>query len=98
MYDFVFWIGIAAALFITVANVPQVVKIVKSGDVKSISVLTYSALVLGNALWLVYGVLKQDVPILVANAISTLLCTAILLLKLFPKLIASVQDKTMKNN
>jgi MtN3 and saliva related transmembrane protein len=42
----------------------------------------YSAFTLGVALWLAYGVLKQDWPIIVANVITLGLSLLILLLKI----------------
>lgn len=79
--DYVKWLGLLAALFITVANFPQTYKMICTRSVGDISTATYVLLVIGNAAWLVYGILKSDVPLIVGNSISTLSCIAILCLK-----------------
>lgn len=91
MEPFVFWIGIAAATAITGANVPQAIKIFRTGDTKSISAMTYTLLVVGNLLWLVYGILNEDIPIILSNAIATLLCCGILLVKVFPAVLVKIK-------
>lgn len=75
-------IGLVAAALITVANLPQLIKIIKKGSAKDISVGTYVLLIAGNGCWLAYGILKTDVPIIVGNSISTVLCSLILMYKL----------------
>lgn len=74
-------LGLVAATLITFANFPQTIKMIRSRKARDISALTYILLVLGNAAWLAYGILKEDVPLMVGNSISTVLCTTILVLK-----------------
>lgn len=93
--DIVFWMGIAAAGCITLANVPQAWKIIRTGDVSGVSGWTYALLVTGNALWLIYGLLRDDMPLTIANSISTLLCALILVMKLFPNALRRTQ-KTVR--
>lgn len=64
------WIGILAGICTTVAVVPQIVKAWKTKQVKDVSIGMFSVLILGIALWVVYGILQSDWPILVTNAIS----------------------------
>ena len=45
----------------------------------------FLVLVVGIALWLTYGALKQDVPLVVANAVTLFLAGAILVLKILHK-------------
>ncbi len=74
-------LGLVAAAFITFANFPQTMKLIKSRQARDISALTYILLVCGNGSWLAYGILKDDIPIMIGNSISLLLCAAILVLK-----------------
>ena len=83
--DFIQIIGFTAAALITIANVPQAVKIVKTKSTKGISSWTYGILFFGNICWLVYGILKEDWPIIVSNSISTLLCGSIWGIRIFSK-------------
>ena len=78
-------LGYLAALLTTIANFPQTYKIIKNKSTKDISVMTYSILTAGCGLWLVYGILKQDIPLIIANGISTAICVIILILKTFSK-------------
>lgn len=96
MEQTVFWIGIAAALLITAANFPQAWKMIRTGNVTSISLWTYSLLVAGNVGWLAYGILREDVPLIICNTISTLLCVFILLLKLFPSVLGHARKTAGK--
>jgi MtN3 and saliva related transmembrane protein len=76
------WIGSAAAVLTTASFVPQVVHTLRTKDVSGISLSMYSAFVVGVALWLVYGLLLDAWPIVIANAITVTLATCILAMKL----------------
>ena len=80
--DYIEIIGLAAAFFTTMANIPQTYTIIKERSTKSISITTYSFLVLGCGLWLVYGILQDDIPIIIGNAIAFATAAVILFLKL----------------
>ncbi len=78
-------IGSAAAVCTTLAFVPQVVKSYKTRDLSGISLPMYSIFTTGVVLWLVYGLLTLDWPIIIANSITTLLAGFVLMLKVFEK-------------
>ena len=73
-------IGIFAALFTTAAFVPQVLAILRTGNVDGISVTMYSIFTVGIALWLSYGILVQDLPMLLANSVTLILAVCVLTL------------------
>ncbi len=75
-------IGIVAAICTTGAFLPQAIKTFKTKDTKGISLLMYSFSTLGIFLWLVYGLLLHDTPLILANSITVLLCGSILVLKI----------------
>ncbi|MDC0682794.1 SemiSWEET transporter [Sorangium atrum] len=75
-------LGLVAATLTTVSFLPQVLRTVRTRDTRSISVGMYAAFVTGVGLWLIYGLLMQDVPIVVANAITFVLSGIVFLLKL----------------
>jgi 5'(3')-deoxyribonucleotidase/uncharacterized protein with PQ loop repeat len=68
--------GLAAALCTTVAFVPQLFKIEKqrSTELSSAMLLIYLA---GQVLWFSYGVMLRSVPLVAANATSTILVYAV---------------------
>lgn len=74
-------IGLSAAVLTTLANIPQTYKIIKTKSTKDISIATYSMLIVGFILWVVYGVVREDYPVIIANGISVLICSTILFLK-----------------
>ena len=75
-------IGSIAAVLTTVSFVPQAWHSFKTRDVSGISLSMYSVFTLGVALWLLYGVLLQSWPLMVANSITLVLAVAILVMKL----------------
>ena len=75
-------IGLIAAGCTTFSFVPQVLKIIKTRRTEDISLLMYAVLTTGLFLWLLYGLIIGDVPLILANAISFSLSTVVLILKL----------------
>lgn len=76
------WIGGIAATLTTCSFIPQVLRVWRTKHTKDISLLMYSLFTLGVALWLVYGVLLDAWPIIIANSITLLLAGTVLVLKL----------------
>ncbi|HIF9474024.1 TPA: SemiSWEET transporter [Photobacterium damselae] len=74
-------LGYLAAFLTTSSFVPQVLHTLKMGDTRSISLAMYSCFVLGVFLWLIYGIAMKDWPIILANAITLMLASIILMLK-----------------
>jgi MtN3 and saliva related transmembrane protein len=79
---FVDYIGSVAATCTTLAFVPQAMHSYKTRDLSGISLPMYFIFTLGVAMWLVYGLLKQDWPIIIANTITVALSAMILVLKI----------------
>lgn len=75
-------IGYLAATLTTVSFVPQALHSFRTKDVSGISFGMYSMFTLGIALWLVYGLLINAWPIVIANVITLALAAMILVMKL----------------
>ncbi len=75
-------IGLLAALLTTTAFLPQVLHTLATRDTRGISLRMYAIFVAGVLLWLIYGLLMHDWPLILANAVTLLLAGAILILKL----------------
>jgi MtN3 and saliva related transmembrane protein len=75
-------VGFMAASLTTLAFLPQVIKVWRSRSTKDISLPMLIAFIAGVALWLVYGVLVNGAPIVIANAVTLVLNLAILRFKL----------------
>ncbi len=80
--DYLLVLGLIAATCTTLAFVPQFIKVWKTRSTHDISLAMYIVISTGIFLWLIYGLLKKDPPIIVANAASLVIALAILLLKL----------------
>ena len=78
-------LGLIAASLTTLAFGPQAYKAWVSKSTKDISLLMYSLVSLGIFLWLIYGILIFDLPLIFANTISLFLSLSILLAKLIFK-------------
>lgn len=75
-------VGLLAGFLTTIAFVPQAWKIWKSKSAKDVSLPTFVAFTSGVALWLAYGILNQELPIIIWNAATLVLAGAILGMKL----------------
>lgn len=76
------FLGLAAACCTTIAFVPQLVKTWKTRSTADLSLGMFLVLVIGIILWLAYGMLLGDVPLIVANGITLVLAGIILVFKL----------------
>ena len=74
-------IGLLAGGLTTVAFVPQVAKTWRTGSAEDFSLPMLLMFVAGVALWLWYGLLSQSLPMVLANAVTLLLASYILMVK-----------------
>jgi len=75
-------IGYPAALLTTLAFVPQAWQSWQTRDLSGISLPMYAMFTAGVALWLAYGLAIGSMPVIVANAITLLLASMVLWLKI----------------
>lgn len=75
-------IGLIAAICTTVSFVPQIVKILETKRTDDVSFSMYAVICTGIFLWIVYGFLIMDIPLLLANTISFILAMSVLILKI----------------
>jgi len=70
-------VGLVAGTLTSVAAIPQVIKTLRSRNVRDISVWQPLMLAFGVALWMMYGFLINDLPLILANIIP-LVCNVAL--------------------
>ena len=80
--DMVSGLGFVAALMTTHGFLPQVFKTWKTRSTKDISLGMFVVLVVGIILWITYGVLRDDLPLIIGNSITLFLVSIILFFKL----------------
>ncbi|HKZ16827.1 MAG TPA: SemiSWEET transporter [Geobacteraceae bacterium] len=72
------YLGLLAGTLTSVATIPQVVMSYRTRHVRDISIWQPLLLAVGTALWLTYGIILGDVPLIVANAFS-IVCNSMLI-------------------
>jgi MtN3 and saliva related transmembrane protein len=63
-------IGLFAGACVTISVIPQIVKVYRTKKVRAISLKMFGTLTFGLAVWIVYGILKSDLPIIITNSVS----------------------------
>lgn len=63
-------IGFIAGICITIAVIPQIITIRKTKKAQNISLLMFCITSFGILLWIIYGIMKKDVPIIITNSVS----------------------------
>jgi MtN3 and saliva related transmembrane protein len=76
------FLGLVAASLTTISFLPQVLKTWKSRSAKDLSLGMFLTFTFGVALWLVYGVMINDLPVILANVVTLLLASTLLFFKL----------------
>jgi MtN3 and saliva related transmembrane protein len=74
-------IGLIAASLTTFAFLPQSIRAIKTKHTKDISLATLIMLETGVLIWIIYGALISDIPLLFANIVSFVFMTVTLYLK-----------------
>lgn len=72
-------LGLVAGGITSVAMLPQLIKVLKNKDVEDLSVLMILFLVLGLSLWVWYGIVKEELPIILSNAFAVLVNICLLI-------------------
>ena len=80
--DIITIIGLTAAFLTTVSSIPQVIKTIRLKETRDISFWMWSFLSSGIFLWLIYGISKNDFPLILSNGISLFLVLIVLGLKI----------------
>lgn len=73
--------GIAAGIFTSTSMLPQLVKLIKEKKAEAISPVMLIVLLVGLTLWTIYGVLRNDWPIIITNAFAWMVNGVLLVLR-----------------
>jgi MtN3 and saliva related transmembrane protein len=65
-------IGYVAALFTTFSLLPQIIRIWKLKEARDVSLFMPLMVSIGAVLWLVYGIMIAEAPVIAANGVSLL--------------------------
>lgn len=75
-------LGLVAGTLTSIAAIPQLVKTLRTRHARDISVWQPLLLAIGIALWLVYGMLIHDLPLVLANIVPLICNIMLTILKL----------------
>jgi len=75
-------IGLIAGTCTTLSFFPQLIKTLRVKETKDLSLSMYIVLAAGLLLWTTYGIFIKDIPVIVANSVSFVLASIILVLKM----------------
>lgn len=78
-------LGLSATFLTTVSFLPQTLKLIKTRDTKSISLVMYCIYNVGIVLWIIYGLQVSDTPIIISCSVTFIFSMTILLMKIFYK-------------
>lgn len=71
-------IGVVAGIFTSASLLPQLIKMIREKKVEALSVIMFISLMIGLLLWIYYGILRKDLPIIITNGFSVILNICIL--------------------
>ena len=80
--DGVTLLGLAAGALTTSAFLPQVVKAWRTRSTQDLSFGTFILFNVGILMWLLYGIVIRDLPIIVTNLVTFVLAFTVLVLML----------------
>lgn len=66
------YIGTAAGIITAMSLLPQLIKVIREKKAENISIIYLLTLMTGLGLWIWYGTLREDLPIIFTNGFSVL--------------------------
>ena len=74
--------GIGASICTALSMLPQLIKIIKEKKAEALSIFTLVVLFAGIVGWIYYGLLKEDLIIIISNSISLVINFLLLVLSI----------------
>jgi len=75
-------LGYAACAVTALTFLPQVIKTWQEKSAKNVSLLMFVIAFINEVMWIAYGVLRDDMVIIVTNVIMIIMCSIMISLKL----------------
>ncbi|SMP29267.1 SemiSWEET transporter [Chryseobacterium profundimaris] len=72
-------LGIVAGILTSVSMIPQLVKVLKEKNAEDLSSIMILVLITGLSLWVWYGIIKDEIPIILSNAFAVLVNITLLI-------------------
>lgn len=71
-------LGIIAGILTSFSMVPQLTKVIKEKDVENVSPMMIGILLIGVTMWVIYGIMLEQWPIILSNCFSVLVNSILL--------------------
>lgn len=65
-------LGIIAGFLTSISMIPQLIKVIKEKNVEDLSWVMILVLICGLSLWVWYGIIQKELPIILSNAFAVL--------------------------
>lgn len=65
-------LGIVAGILTSISMIPQLIKVLKEKNAEDLSFVMILVLITGLSLWVWYGFIKDELPIILSNAFAVL--------------------------
>ena len=75
-------LGLIACFFTSIGFIPHIIKGCRTKKMKDVALWQYILTVIGITLWLIYGAIIKDIPLIAANAFSLVCVTTVLSLRI----------------
>ena len=75
-------IGFVAAFLTTASFLPQAIKTIRTKNTAGISLFMYSLFATGTLAWLLFGIFSNNMPVMMANAVTLVFAIVILIYKI----------------
>ncbi|MBW7676332.1 SemiSWEET transporter [Chryseobacterium chendengshani] len=72
-------LGIIAGVLTSISMIPQLIKVIRDKNVEDLSWIMIIVLICGLSLWVWYGIIKNELPIILSNAFAVLVNLTLLL-------------------
>lgn len=72
-------LGVIAGVLTSISMIPQLIKVIKEKNVDDISLVMLLVLISGLSLWVWYGLMKNEMPIILSNAFAVLVNISLLI-------------------
>lgn len=80
-FQWIDYLGLFGAFLSAITFIPQVIQAYKTKSVKDLNTGMLFIIFTSVCVWLIYGFVKSDLPIIVANSVILVLCSVLLYFK-----------------
>lgn len=74
-------LGFTAALLTTISFLPQAIKVWKTRSAEDLSLAMFLLFTIGVFLWLIYGIMINNYPVIISNSFTLVFALSILAFK-----------------